>query len=186
MRIHGVLLTGGQSSRMGQDKAGIKLGDQTMAERIAAELGKVCCRITVLGPNPIRGATDHLPDEERYPGPLVAISRIQTDADAIFLASCDLPTFEAGLINSLSVDLGGCDAIIPILEGRQQPLCGLYRAQALEVARGLAQQGERRIMAWISALDAKFVDLTDTPRASMVRNANTQAELNKALGEEPR
>lgn len=185
MRIHGLLLTGGKSSRMGQDKATLKIGDQTLAERIVAELAKVCETITVLGPNLVSGATDHIPDEHEYPGPLVAISRVQTNANAVFIASCDLPAFDADLIHALLPHLDIHDAVIPTLEGREQPLCALYHASCLQAASVLVEQGERRIMAWVDVLKVWKVDLTGTSLAPMVQNANTEDELKSALRKAP-
>jgi molybdopterin-guanine dinucleotide biosynthesis protein A len=185
VRIHGLLLTGGKSSRMGQDKATIKIGDQTLAERIVVELAKVCEKISVLGPDPVSGANDHIPDQSEYPGPLVAISRVQTSADAVLIASCDLPAFNADLIHALLPHLDNCDAVIPTLEGREQPLCALYDASCLQAASVLVDQGERRIMAWVKSLSVRRIDVTGTTLAAMVQNANTEAELNRALTQAP-
>lgn len=181
MRIHGLLLTGGKSTRMGQDKASIQIGNQTLAERVAAELGKVCERVTVLGPNPVRGTTDHLSDEDQYPGPLVAISRVKTDADAVFIASCDLPAFNSELVHTLLSLLDHHDAVMPVLAGREQPLCAIYKGRALESAGALVDQGERRVMTWVDTLNVRRFDVTNTNLAAIVQNANTEAELGRAL-----
>lgn len=162
---------------MGRDKASIRIGDETIAERIAHELGKFCECVTVLGPQNIGGATDHIPDEQDHPGPLVAISRIETNRDAVFVASCDLPAFRAEIFDHLRPYLHTHEAAVPLVDGREQPLCGLYRASTLQSARTLVDAGERRVMAWLEALNVARVNLRESDLERLAANVNTPDDL---------
>lgn len=168
--IEAVLLTGGRSSRMGRDKAAIPIDGVPMGERIARELARVCEPVTVVGRSAIEGFA-FLEDEEEFAGPLVALSRVRPVAEFVFVASCDLPLFDASVVEELAVRIGDADAAIPVVDGRLQPLCALYRASAF----GRISPGQRRVMAWLGSLQA--VGVTDLPRPEAVRNANLPEEL---------
>ena len=47
--VQGFILVGGASRRMGQDKAQLRLGPETMLERIAAQLSPVTSSVTLVG-----------------------------------------------------------------------------------------------------------------------------------------
>ena len=76
MRPEGVLLTGGASSRMGQDKAAIRFDGEQLAVRIARSLDTVCDRVTIIGREPIPGYL-LIKDLQEFAGPLVALSQLQ-------------------------------------------------------------------------------------------------------------
>ena len=47
--VEGFILVGGASSRMGTDKSSLKLGEQTIVERIAATMHRVTKTVSVVG-----------------------------------------------------------------------------------------------------------------------------------------
>ncbi len=72
MRAGGFVLTGGQSARMGRDKALLPLHGRTLVEHVAAEVKDACGSVTLVGA-PERYQQLGLPClSERYPlcGPL--------------------------------------------------------------------------------------------------------------------
>lgn len=174
--IEGVLMTGGASRRMGTDKASIVVAGEPMAVRVARALAQRCAPVTVLGRAPLEGF-EFLADEEEFAGPLAALSRFRPTRELFFLASCDLVEFQPDLIDELFGRLGDHAAAIPSLEGREQPLCALYRAEALTRLRALAMAGERRVMAWVGSIDALRVPSEDLPHGGACRSVNTKMEL---------
>ena len=179
--VEGVLLTGGASRRMGIDKASILVDGEPMALRIAKALSGRCDKVTVLGREPIAGF-DFLPDASEYAGPLAALSRFETAADLFFLASCDLVSFDPRLIGELIERLGEHDAVIPVLDGRSQPLCALYRASTLARLRETVSAGESRVMAWIASIDALEVPADELTHGRACRSVNTPDELRQSAG----
>ncbi|MCC8152347.1 MAG: molybdenum cofactor guanylyltransferase [Lachnospiraceae bacterium] len=104
-----LLLAGGYSRRMGQNKANLTMEGQTFAEKIAAELSSC-------GPVYLSVSADISPDfkanTEKYPrivdeiphiGPLGGISAAmhQTDAEAYFVCACDMPRMNAAFVRHL-------------------------------------------------------------------------------------
>ncbi len=178
--IEAVLLTGGASRRMGTDKASLLVHGVPMAERIARELAKACDPVTVIGRSSLPGYL-FLEDKDEFAGPLAALAAFTPTRPLVFIASCDLPRFNAQLIEELEEALDDADAAIPSVEGRLQPLCALYRAEALTRARALAEQGEKRVMRWVDTLRVKTVE---PKNEEALRSANTPEEL-RALLESP-
>src|SRR5262245_15710025 len=73
--VGGFVLAGGQSRRMGRDKAFLKLRNQTLALRAAHVLRPLTGSVTLLGPERLIGTGDiaALPDDFPSQGPLGAI-----------------------------------------------------------------------------------------------------------------
>ena len=173
--IEAVVLTGGASRRMGTDKAKLLVAGETLAARIAGLIAAIGIPATIAGREAI---DDHafLRDREEFAGPLAALSEFDAMAEFVFVASCDLPGFDARLISHLADRIGPHEAAVPVSAGRAQPLCALYRASAFGAARVLAASGERRVMKWLEALDWVSVDDVDP---AWIANLNTPEDLRR-------
>ena len=97
---------------MGEDKAAILVDGIPQALRIVQAISSMGIPITVLGRKPIDGH-GFLPDAEEFAGPLAALSRFTPQADAVFVCSCDLPLFDARIIEVLAANLSGAFAAVP-------------------------------------------------------------------------
>ncbi|MFI5385343.1 MAG: molybdenum cofactor guanylyltransferase [Fimbriimonadales bacterium] len=180
MDIEAVLLTGGASRRMGEDKSRLLVDGEPMAVRIARLLAGRGIRVTVSGVEALEGRA-FLPDREQHGGPLLALSRFEPSSELVFIVSCDVPGFDPAVVEILADHLGDSDAAVPELEGRLQPLCALYRSSALKVAEKLVHGGERRVMTWLERLRVVVVSDIDPV---WVSNVNTPADLKRwAFGE---
>jgi molybdopterin-guanine dinucleotide biosynthesis protein A len=190
MRVEAVLLTGGKSSRMGEDKSLLIIEGVPQAERIASQLKGIDVAVTVLGKSPLEGCA-FLEDEDLHAGPTAALAKFQPSASHVFVASCDLPRFDARLVRLLAETIGDREAAVPDVNGFRQPLCALYRAEAFDRLRDLmrpqssSQEGVKQCaMGWLDALETVVVPEEDIRTAGIDPNsaqgANTKEEL-KAL-----
>lgn len=153
-----LLLAGGRSSRLGEEKAWVEIGDRPIIRRLldAARDAGVTDRVIAVrdaasfarrlretdtpGSEPeIRIVADRQPGR----GPVAGLAGglAEASGDVVVLLAADLPFVDAGLIEGLFVALEadpGADAIVPTVAGRDQPLCAAYRRiPALEAARRL-------------------------------------------------
>ena len=92
--IHVAVLAGGQSRRMGRDKALLPLGDQTLIERVIAAARPLACPCFIVG-DPATYAHLGLPvHPDRHPG-LGPLGGLHTALGAtgapVLLLACDLP-----------------------------------------------------------------------------------------------
>lgn len=183
MTIEAIVLTGGQSRRMGQDKAKLPIDGIPQAERIVRQFLDAGIPVTILGREPIEGA-GFLRDQNEFVGPIAALSAYQPQVDLVFVASCDLPHFDVKLVEFLKQRIGVADACAPEVDGFRQPLCALYTAQAF---RNLETLEDQCAMGWLRSLISVTVPEQELQAAGLkpaaARGANTPAELAQALGE---
>lgn len=186
MDVEAVVLTGGRSSRMGRDKATIRIDGVAMAERIVSQIQTLGLPVTVLGPHRVP-ATPTVEDAEPFAGPLVALARFVPRARTVLVSSCDLPRFDPAIIGFLASRIGDRDAAVPFVDGFPQPLCALYDARAFPVAVSLVSEGGRSMMAWLDRLKWARVDAADMEAAGIdpgsTIGVNSDTELSKTIGE---
>jgi len=184
VEVEAIVLTGGASRRMGQDKARLSVNGEVLSERIARDLLDTCSRVTVLGKEPIAGL-QFLPDVEEYAGPLVALSRFEPVSEAVFVTSCDLPRFDARLVDLFLELLQDNDAVLPLNEEQVQPLCALYRADAWGRLHEAVVSGKKSMMAWLDGLKYRTVPQGEIASAGIDRRAiggaNTPEEWERLL-----
>jgi molybdopterin-guanine dinucleotide biosynthesis protein A len=186
--IEGFILIGGKSSRMGADKAQLRLGRQSFVERIAAALLSIGNPVRVVGTEGAGGRWPIVADVHKEWGALgglhaaLAASRAEWAA----IVACDLPFVTAELFERLASLRDSFDAVVPIQgDGRLQPLCSLYRTKAcLDGARELIAAGERRprrLLELVRARRVSFDELADLPGAELFfTNVNTPSDYARA------
>jgi len=186
--LEGLLLTGGQSRRMGTDKASLVVDGEAVAVRTAKKLAEAVSLVTVLGNEPIAGF-GFQPDASEFEGPLYALAGYEPQSEAVFVVGCDMPRFDPKIVEVLSSSLRASpdsDAAVPVLEGRRQPLCALYRSPAWQSLHRVVAEGRRSLMAWLDALnvleiaEAEFGEAELDPRD--FRSANTPEEWQQITG----
>lgn len=177
-----VLLTGGASRRMGVDKATMLVDGKPVAARQADRLIQAGWSVTVLGREPIEGC-NFVRDVESFAGPLAALSRFTPTCEFIFVLSCDVPLFTAAVAEQFVGEVGDHDAVVPVLNCRDQPLCALYRRAAWLSLPAALESG--RVMDWVSRLNSRRVDLHGLValglRPEWVTGVNTPEELANLL-----
>jgi molybdenum cofactor guanylyltransferase len=187
----GFILAGGASSRMGRDKARLRLDGATFVARIAAALHAITPEVKIVSARPdsadLRLAV--VPDLFLGCGALGGLHAALTDCRAIWAAvvSCDLPFVNGDLLLRLvSLATSEFDAVAPVQpDGRLQPLCALYRAQVcLACAEQLLAAGERRPRVLLQQVRTRLVtpvELNDLPDADLLwLNINTPADFARA------
>lgn len=190
--IEGFILTGGASSRMGTDKARLRLGGRTLVEAAACALSEIAGRVRVVSSR--HGAElcglGVVPDVFDDCGALGGLHSALTHAQAPWVAvvSCDLPFVTGGLLGRLkSFVQEGVEAVVPVQEdGRVQPLCALYeRRRCLGIVECLLREGERRprvLVAQARSFLADFALLSDLPGSQLFFwNLNSPENYAQAL-----
>ncbi|HEV2862909.1 MAG TPA: molybdenum cofactor guanylyltransferase [Pyrinomonadaceae bacterium] len=192
--IEGFILAGGASSRMGEDKALLRLGGELFVGRAARALGEVAARVRVVSSRHGAAALglEVLPDIYEGRGALGGIHAALAACEAPWAAvlSCDLPFVTGELLARLaSFRDSSTDAVAPTQEdGRPQPLCALYaRDPCLRMAEDLIRTGELRPRALLRQIKTRWVgfeELEDLGGAGLFfRNVNTPEDYGRALEE---
>jgi molybdopterin-guanine dinucleotide biosynthesis protein A len=152
----GLILTGGASTRMGRDKATMEIDGVPLAASVARVVASVADPVLVIGPG--AGTGLEAIDDPRE-GPLVALATgrralLERGIDeAVLVLACDLPRVNAALLSFVirEAEYPGADAVVPVLDGRDQSLCTWYAPRALDAAARLARDGERSMRSLLSS-----------------------------------
>jgi molybdopterin-guanine dinucleotide biosynthesis protein A len=193
----GVVLAGGVSQRMGQDKALLRPdGTATLLERTIAQLHEAGLKevaVVVSTPEHIRslqaampkaGAVPFLVDAEPGHGPLGGLHAALTaypERD-VLLVACDMPHLDTRALRLLCAP-DAADIVLPRLAGREQPLHARYGPACLPIAVRLLQQNRLAMRGLTTApeLRARVVDDAELARhgipATAFTNVNTPADL---------
>ncbi|MDA0290823.1 MAG: molybdenum cofactor guanylyltransferase [Cyanobacteria bacterium] len=184
--LHCCLLSGGNSRRMGRDKALLAHPEGgTWLERSLKLLAQLQAPITLLSCHKahleIASAMElvtAIPEAHPREGPLLALQRLMQihPEQTLLLCPVDMPYLTIGAINSLLREAKQKpNSLVLAHDGQQlQPLLGVYPSNAA-ISKNLNQtieSGERSLMAWLKQLPQQAVQLD--PAA--VRNINHSSE----------
>lgn len=182
-KLHGLVLAGGRSSRMGQDKAALIHPDgRTLLRRCHDLLREAGCETIAISirhdqgiPAGFEGVEIVRDPEGASLGPLagmVAGMRLDPTADWLVLA-CDLPRLDAATLGHL-IDSKQADekflAYRSEFDGLPEPLCTLYSQAALPIFEQAQADDFRCPRKILIRNDCRLLEPV-TPRA--LDNANT-------------
>ncbi|GJL97109.1 MAG: molybdenum cofactor guanylyltransferase [Hyphobacterium sp.] len=166
-QIAGIVLAGGESRRMGTDKAGIEYLGQTFLERAQALLRDVGCDPVRVSGRP--GLACGIEDSQPGQGPAQAV----LDSMRVIPKAC-----AGALFIPVDMPLLTADDLEPLLAGqhasawRDHPLPVFIPATSLLPSR----EGVRSVKYLLSCLDMHWFDLPQN-RHPRFRNFNTEADL---------
>ncbi len=135
--LSAIILAGGQSKRIGENKALLKIGDKTIIEIIAIKFQKFFSNISISANDDSVYSFLDLPivnDIYKNYGPLSGIhaSLINSKTEKNFFISCDLPLINPTSINYIIDHSNGFQITIPLIKGFPLYVCGVYSKSILE------------------------------------------------------
>jgi molybdopterin-guanine dinucleotide biosynthesis protein A len=182
--VAGFVLAGGESSRMGRDKALLTLEGEPLVARIAGIVEAVTGSATIIGP-PERYAHlgfEVIADRVAGAGPLGGIETALGLGRAPWnlVLACDLPAVDAALLRLLVDRAAGsrADCVIPRTAG-PEPLCAVYSESCAEHFRAALEAGVRKVTDALAGLE---VDWIEAPNFHKLTNLNTPKDLEAYLG----
>ena len=179
-----LIMAGGQSSRLGQDKLFLEYDGVSLLERL---LQKAAARdfreVFLCGGRDVEGCAAlaakygirFLPDEVGGRGPLAGLCsglRAMTAEYALVVAA-DMPLWDFAAAAPLLGQTGAELAVIPVVGGRRQPLAGLYRRAILPQVEVALEDGLYKVGAVLAQVPCRWVTL---PAAAAFFNLNTPAD----------
>ena len=145
-QLAGFVLAGGESRRMGRDKALLEIDGQPLVERIALRVKEAAGSVVIVG-DPEKYASlgfPVVPDRIAGLGPLGGLLTAleESQAEWNLMVACDMPAIKANTLVRLVHAIGNSGyarAIVPVSERGDEPLCALYHRECLpEVRRAIA------------------------------------------------
>jgi molybdopterin-guanine dinucleotide biosynthesis protein A len=186
--VTGVLLAGGKSRRMGEDKRYLVVGEQTLLERGLAVLRSIFQEVLVViaqdsPPLDIeaRVVRDLVPDCGSLGGLYTGLT--QATAPYIFVAACDMPFLDPAVIAQFTNRRTSTDIVMAKFAARLHPMHALYSKRCLPVVEQMIQARQLKIQEMVSgpSLRTRYVTeadlLTLDPSWRSFQNVNTPEDL---------
>ena len=181
MKIGIVILAGGKSSRMGSDKAMLKINNASFIQILANKMKGFDEHFIARGPNPEVSLPGWTVIDDIYPsrGPLGGIHAAMTHskADALLCLSCDTPLITVDIVEKLLTALhnGAESTAVKAYDGRIHPLCAVYRTSLLPFIEEQLENGNNRMMPLIFEHKNHIIEL-DEADSIKLKNINTPEE----------
>lgn len=184
------ILAGGKSSRMGRNKAFIKIAGQTILQRIinvTTDLGQSKTMLITNTPDlytdyDLAMYSDIVPDSGSLGGIYTALSHSQT-AYTVMIA-CDMPFVSADVLRPMLAQRQNFDAVVPTVKGYPQGLHAIYRHTCLDLIRENIEQNKLKVSKIFDDLQVRYLDesaLADVNTNGLaLMNVNTPDDLKRA------
>jgi molybdenum cofactor guanylyltransferase len=156
-----IIMAGGDSRRMGQDKANLLLGERTLLQSVISTLQPLFAEVIISVRQPRPGiALPQVCDNPLHAGPLAGLAAALERATTpwIFAVACDMPFITPAVIEYLARQRAHCQAVVPMVGGFPQPLAAFYSTSCLDVVRDiLSSNGKRSMLAPLEKLQVRYV-----------------------------
>lgn len=183
------LLAGGKSSRMGTDKAFVRVLGRPLIEDILAQVDGLGAENIIV---------TNRPDDYHYLGlPLFgdvlldkgALGGIYTALHSatqphVFCLACDMPFIVRPLLDYFITLISEGDVIMPRLGAESEPFRALYSRACLGPIRAALEAGKMRVISFFPDVRVRFVDEAEIDRFDPTHrsffNVNTPEDLEQA------
>jgi molybdopterin-guanine dinucleotide biosynthesis protein A len=200
--VSGFVVAGGQSTRIGRDKALLTLDGIPLIQRALDLLRSVGFSPRICGSRPdLARFAEVIPDNFPQCGPLGGIEAALavSDTELNLFLPVDLPALPAAFVRWLLARAGASPAVatLPVVGDRAQPLCAVYSRRLLEGIRHSLARGDYKVVSGIRAAAESLgepIDLFDvetvaatvpagewpsSPVSDWFRNMNTPADYER-------
>jgi molybdopterin-guanine dinucleotide biosynthesis protein A len=161
----GVVLAGGRSTRLGQDKALLRLaGGQTLVGTAVATLHPLVAEVVVvasdgqrLGDLPARIVPDVYPDGGALGG--IYSGLLAAQHDHALVVACDMPFLSPALLRHLLALPRDYDVLLPRLAGGLlEPLHAIYSRACLDTIERQLAAKRYRVVGFLDRVRVRYVD----------------------------
>ncbi len=200
-RATGIILAGGQSRRMGADKAFVVLEGQRLIERVMGVLQQVCGEIIIASsdtrPYARLGARVVVDTIRRFGAIAGLHAALQAmDTELGVAVAVDMPFLNGPLLRAMVDAAAGWDAVMPTLapQGARadaararakdlgiHPLHAVYRRSCLAAIRAAIDRDDRRLNTFLPAVRVRYFAADEMrrfdPELRSLVNLNTPEDL---------
>lgn len=184
--VTGALLAGGNSSRMGRNKALMPLAGQRLVDRVLAVLRGIFDDLLMVTNSPdlyadlgIRMVPDLVAGKGALGGIHSAIHHATTPH--CLVVACDMPFLNAGVLRYLVEQRAEYDVVVPSVHGRPQPLHAVYGKTCLQPIAQRLETARLHVVSFFPDVRVREVTAAELagfdPEGLSFRNLNTPEEF---------
>jgi molybdopterin-guanine dinucleotide biosynthesis protein A len=197
----GIVLAGGSSSRLGQNKALVRVAGRSLIERVIDVLNPLVSDVVLVtqSERPPPGGYQPLNTEllahlnlpivaDVYPG-VGTLGGLHAGLNAIgseygLVVGCDMPFLNADLLRYMITQAQGYDVVMPRVGKYYEPLHALYARRCLPAIERSILAGQHRIRQSLADLGIRYIEEPEIDRYDPEHlsffNVNTPEELQRA------
>ena len=190
--VSGIILAGGKSRRMGQEKAFLTLGGRPLIEIVLERIRAVADEVIVVTNSPQRYA--HLEaklagDVFRGVGVLGGMHAGLTAArfDYSLVVACDMPFLNSSLLAFLASLASDHDIVVPRVDGLLEPLHAVYCRSCISLIENKIAKGQRKAYSFYPQVNVRHVERHEIARIDpgllSLWNANTPEDWHRTKHE---
>lgn len=188
-KVSGIVLAGGESRRLGRNKASVRLGTRTLIEIVLEKLRCISDdlilatddfdRFTCLNARIVR---DIYPQGGALGGIYSGLRAAKSPLAVV--VACDMPFLNPDLLRFMILHAPGHDVVVPRLSCGIEPLHAVYARTCLEPIRETLEDGRRRVVDFWDRVRVRYVEedeieILDPEKLSFF-NINTPEDLDRA------
>ncbi len=185
-RITGIILCGGKSIRMGENKAFIQIEGVPIIKRIYDLFKGMFLEVIIVTNQKdlfldfdSKIYSDLIPGKGALGGLYTGI--LLSSFEHCFCVACDMPFIKKSLVQYLIESIGDADVVVPQTKDGLEPLHAVYSKNCIEPIRRLMEEGKSKIVDIYDQVKVKIVDEKDffrfDPAGESFINVNTPEEL---------
>jgi molybdopterin-guanine dinucleotide biosynthesis protein A len=181
-----IVLAGGESRRMGTDKAGLPLPGGTLIGHVLSQVEDMFDEVLIsvskgqaVDAPGCRVVEDGAPGQGPLAGILAGLKAAKHDVCAVL--ACDIPDMDIDFLKGLLSKAHGFDIVVPISpDGLFEPLFAVYRRSVIPEIESMVWAREYSILRLFERCRTRKVMLKDS---GWLRNLNTPEDFRKYLRE---
>jgi len=156
-----VILAGGESRRMGEDKAALMLAGESLIHRAIQSVNPLFEHLLIS----VRQPRDHLLfpqliDRGEGGGPMrgitTALERVNTPW--VFVMACDMPFVSSEMVLAMSERRTDQQVVASVVDGFVQPLAAFYSKSCLPLMQQQMEAGDRSLKRFIENVDSTLIE----------------------------
>ena len=164
--VTGILLAGGQSRRMGRDKARTEINGEMLFTRSLALLQHYFPSVMIAGDRPDLTQPGIPVIADIFPGS--ALGGLYTGLQSahtewIFVAPCDMPYPDGRLVELLLAQRHGVDAVVPRTPNGNEPVFAVYHRNCLPHMEEMLRNGQHRSYDFYQRIAIRYLDWQQMP-----------------------
>lgn len=190
MKLSAIVLAGGQSKRMGTNKAFVEFQGITLIEKVIDSLKKIPSIDEIIiaankdFPQKIENVS-YVYDEISHLGPLSGIlaGLKHSSHEYSFVVACDMPFVESKFISEIIQKINNHDVVVTVSDKGLEPLFGIYSKNCIDAIEKALSEDKRKIIdfyPYVNVLTVPAEELGKEGADNFLTNINTKEELQKA------
>lgn len=168
----GVILAGGENRRIPVSKGFLAVEGRPIIERSIEVLKRIFGAVVISTNTPEKYFYLGVPligDRLTEKGPIIGILSVlaATGEDSLFVVACDMPFVSEKLVRYMtdiynehlgkSMDDREVDAVIPVFEGKAEPLFGIYRKRVIQTIETMILTGQKGLIAMLDNIHVRYI-----------------------------